>query len=174
MYISFQIHSADFDHFVEHWSSKYFYDDEYKYNSNIGKPLSEESRLELFEWKNGSIISEKKKESINQNYPLIFHGDKIYRYLNHKQNGGAIWNIFYLHCLEPAVWPIFDQHVFRAMKYLQTQEIIEVGNTNKQKYDSYLNEFIPFIHSLKNFEQRTLDKALFSFGQFLKKAKKYV
>ncbi len=173
MNFTFQIHCADFDQFVTHWSSKYFYADEHKYDSNIGNPLTERSRLELFEWKNGSVISEKKTKSIMENYPLSFQGDHQGRYLNHRQSGGPIWNIFYIHCLEPETWPIFDQHVFRAMRYIQTQEITEIGNTKKRKYQQYTEEYIPFIKSLGNINHRTLDKALFSFGQFLKKVEKY-
>ncbi len=173
MNLTFKIHCSDLNHFVEHWSSKYSYSAEYKYDSNINQPLTEKSRLELFEWKNGSAISKKKMDSILQNYPLSFQGNQRERYLNHKQSGGAIWNIFYLHCLEPKKWPIFDQHVFRAMRYIQTCQIAEIGITNKQKYESYENEYIPFVRSLGNIDHRTLDKALFAFGQFLKKAKKY-
>lgn len=69
--------------------------------------------------------------------------------------------------------PIYDQHTFRAMRYIQTGQITEIGNTNKQKYESYKNEYIPFVHSLRNLDHRKLDKALFTFGKFLKVANKY-
>ncbi|WP_232507719.1 hypothetical protein [Ghiorsea bivora] len=173
MNISFQITCKNITQFIEHWSSKYIYSNEQKYDDNVGKPLTAESRLELFEWKNGSVISAKKIESINKNYPLIFEGSQEERYLNHKKSGGAIWNIFYIHCLNPTQWPIYDQHTFRAMKYMKTGEITEIGNTNKQKYESYINEYIPFIESFNNINHRKLDMALFAFGQFLKIAKKY-
>jgi hypothetical protein len=174
MNLSFQINCHNFHEFVDHWSSVYIYDDEEKYDSNIGKPLTEESLMALFEWKNGRLLSKKKLASIQENYPLRFTDDCQQRYLNHKQPGGAIWNIFYLHCLDPASWPIFDQHVFRAMKYIQTGSIVEIGNTNKEKkYSAYQIEYMPFIAGLTEFPQRTLDKALFSFGQFLKKAEPY-
>lgn len=174
MNYSFQINCENLNEFIKHWSSKYHYADEYKYNQNIGKPLTERTRKELFEWKNGTIISKIKYDSIIQNYPLSFEGNQEERYLNYRQSGGAIWNIFYLHCLEPAKWPIFDQHTYRAMKYIRTKDIQEIGNTNKQKYKSYLNEYIPFIRSFEGIEHRILDKALFAFGQFLKRTKKFV
>ena len=173
MNLSFHITCQTLDQFVNHWASKYFYPSEYRYDSNIGKSLTEKSRLELFEWKNGSSISKKKLASITKNYPLNFEGNQEQRYLNHKESGGAIWNIFYLHCLEHRKWPIFDQHTFRAMRYIQTGQITEIGNTNKQKYESYKNEYLPFAQSLGNIEHRKLDKALFAFGQFLKIANKY-
>ncbi|MCP4106005.1 MAG: hypothetical protein GY749_10775 [Desulfobacteraceae bacterium] len=174
MNLSFEINCENLDNFVEHWSSRYNYSDEYKYDCNIGKPLTENSRLELFEWKNGSEISAKKLDSIKKNYPLDFKGNQEERYLNYKEGGGAIWNIFYLHCLTPAKWPIFDQHTFRAMNYIQTRKITEIGKTKKQKYESYKIRYIPFFQSIGNFENRKLDKALFVFGKFLKTAKRYV
>lgn len=81
-----------------------------------------------------------KLASIHYNYPTTFSGDVEKRYLDHRKDGGAIWNIFYLHCLDPSTWPIFDQHTYRAMKYLQTGRIIEIGTTHKQKYESYVQE----------------------------------
>ena len=71
------------------------------------------------------------------------------------------------------MWPIFDQHTYRAMKYLQTGAIVEIASTNKQKYESYTNEYKPFLTSLKQSDTRKTDKALFTFGQFLKIAAKY-
>lgn len=59
------------------------------------------------------------------------------------------------------------------MKYIQTGDIVEMGNTLKQKYWSYQCEYLPFVNELRGIPQRTLDKALFSFGQFLKKAEPY-
>lgn len=173
MHFTFQIHKNDLSEFIDHWSHRYFYDSEGKYVSNIGKPLTEKSRLELFEWKNGSEISQKKMDSILENYPLTFSGDRAARYLNYKKSGGAIWNIFYLHCLDQVEWPIFDQHTYRAMKYLQSGKIVEIGNTKKQKYKNYLKEYKPFLALLGQADDRKTDKALFAFGQFLKIAAKY-
>lgn len=173
MYLSFRIDFDNINEFIDHWSSRYRYSDEEKYDNNIGKPLTEQSRLELFEWKNGSGLSERKLQSILKNYPLSFAGNKEERYLNHNKSGGAIWNIFYLHCLEPESWPIFDQHTFRAMKFIISGEFVEIGKTNKHKYDSYRNEYLPFLRMLNLPDNRKLDKALFAFGQFLKIAKNY-
>lgn len=173
MHLSFQINSGNLADFIAHWSSKYRYSDEEKYDRNIGQPLTESARLDLFEWKNGSVISARKLESIDKNYPVTFNGHHEERYLNHKESGGAIWNIFYLHCLDQNKWPIFDQHTYRAMKFMKTGEIVEIGTTNKQKYASYVNEYIPFLKGLGCSDHRETDKALFAFGQFLKMAGKY-
>lgn len=175
MNLSFQINSNSIPDFIEHWSSKYFYAQEEKYEKNIGRPLTKETILELFEWKNGSKISTKKEQSIIQNYPLTFNGDYEKRYLNYREPGGAIWNIFYLHCLLPDKWPIYDQHTYRAMQYIKTGDIIEIGTTHKQKYESYQKEYLPFLKELNITDplSRRVDKALFTFGKFLKIAQKY-
>jgi hypothetical protein len=175
MHLAFQICAPNVPFFLAHWASRYVYPFEEKYTGNIGKPLTKQSLQELFEWKNGtgSVIAARKAASIAANYPLTFNGDRRDRYVNHKQPGGAIWNIFFLHCLEPQTWPIFDQHTFRAMHYMKTGQIAEIGGSNKQKYETYESEYIPFIAGLKAPDQRTVDKALFTFGQFLKVAGRY-
>lgn len=113
-------------------------------------------------------LTEDKLASVRKNYPPSFSGDAEKRYLDHQKDGGAIWNIFYLHCLDPSTWPIFDQHTYRAMKYIQTGKIIEIGTTHKQKYESYVQEYRPFLKSLGQSDPRKTDKALFAFGQFSK------
>lgn len=176
-FYTFKIDKSDINDFINHWSKRYFYENGEKYTKNIGNPLTEKSRKELFEWKNGSEISSAKWRSIEENYPLLFSGDKEERYLNHKNGGGAIWNIFYLHCLDHEKWPIFDQHTYRAMRYLKTGKIEEIGNTNKQKFESYTREYMPFVKEITKTasceDARKLDKALFAFGQFLKIAARY-
>jgi hypothetical protein len=123
MNISFCIKCESISEFLSHWAKTYSYDDAWKYDNNIGKPLSEQSRLELFEWKNGKRIAEKKINSIRRNYPLVFNGDLKTRYLDASAAGGAIWNIFYMHCIDHSKFPIFDQHTYRAMRYIQTLRI---------------------------------------------------
>ena len=172
MNFSFNLQFDRIEDFVSHWSPKYSYD-ETKYTKNIGRPLTEKSRLELFEWKNGGNISKLKLKSIEQNYPLEFPDNLQQRYLNYKLGGGAIWNIFYLHCSDPKEWPIFDQHNYRAMVFIKTSSIVENLNSDKQKYDLYINEFCPFFYGLNFGDYRKLDRALFVFGQFLKKVRPY-
>ncbi len=176
MHLSFSIVSKDKSAFLAHWSTKYVFKvaDERKYTDNIGKPLTHTSLRELFEWKNGmSNIAAKKVASIARNYPVSFKGDEAARYLDHRQPGSAIWNIFYLHCLSPTTWPIFDQHVFRAMHYMQHGIVREIPGTNKGKYAAYRNEYIPFLNQFIAPQPRQIDMALFAFGKFLKTAARY-
>ena len=188
MHLTFQIYCQNIVDFVNHWSSKYYDPRQEKYDDHIGKPLTEVSRQSLFEWKNGGSISKAKMSSIEENYPLRFEGDekaKEDRYLKKNRKGGPIWNIFYLHCLDPNTWPIFDQHTFRAMKYIKKGKIEEIRTTKKQKYQSY-REYREFIDEVKSEihkkqtcentleELHNLDKAFYAFGKFLKTAGKYL
>jgi hypothetical protein len=175
MHLSFFISAPDLPSFLTHWSSRYSYPDDHKYTNNIRKPLTENSLKELFEWKNGtgSVIADSKLKSIMENYSLAFSGDKRDRYLNHKRPGGAVWNIFFLHCLEPDAWPLFDQHTFRAMHFMQTGNIVEIGSTDKRRYEAYESRYIPFVRDIETPEPRAVDMALFTFGKFLKTAAKY-
>ena len=59
------------------------------------------------------------------------------------------------------------------MMFIQTGDIIEIKESSRFKYESYVDEFIPFFNLFSDFDQRDVDKALFSFGQFLKLANKY-
>lgn len=126
MRLTFSIGFDSVDAFIAHWSSKYDYASEPKYEKNIGHPLTTQSRLDLFEWKNGSVIAAKKLVSIETHYPLAFNGRVEERYLPPGRGGGAIWNIFYAHCLYPDKWPIFDQHVCRAMWYMLKGALREI------------------------------------------------
>ena len=173
-HLTFQIHCGDRRAFVDLWSAGYSYKAEYKYENNIGRPLTIDSRRELFEWKNQMApIAPDKYKGIEKNYPLEFEGDKVQRYLRvgKQGDGRAIWNIFYLHCLDPLTWPIYDQHAFRAMKYIKTGKIEEIGTDEGLKYESYLDEYVPlfrdWVKEVGN-NDRVVDKAFFQFGRFLK------
>ena len=174
MQLDFSIHCDDLPKFIEHWSGRYRYAEEDKYENNIGKALTDSSRLELFEWKNGtgSRISATKLASIRANYPLLPPANLEARYLDHTQPGGPIWNIFYLHCVDHKSWPIFDQHTYRAMRYIKCGAIEDIGVSYKKVYEQY-SEYRNFLMGIDESDSRKLDKALFCFGQFLKLARPY-
>jgi hypothetical protein len=52
--------------------------------------------------------------------------------------------------------------------YLHTGTIKEIPRKNSDKQPSYINEYLPFYNHHESYEDRKLDKALFSFGRFLK------
>jgi hypothetical protein len=77
-----------------------------------------------------------------------------------------------MHCIDPKTWPIFDQHTYRAMRFMKSGKLEEISSAKTEVYDTYKNEYIPFVKTL-NSDQRKIDKALFAFGQFLKMASAY-
>jgi hypothetical protein len=105
MILSFSIACNSLDDFLDHWSERYRDPksrDRDKYDPYVGEPLTAPSRLHLFEWKNGSSLSKSKRNSVSKNYPLSFAKNEMEkRYLDPKASGGAIWNIFYMHCIDP-------------------------------------------------------------------------
>lgn len=181
-YFSFDIPSTNLEDFVNHWSSCYSdaaRDRDY-YDPHIGKNLQTdwEALLKLYEWKNGSTLSHKKKESVCKNYfkDWVEDADLEARYLSDSSKGGEIWNIFYLHCRRPDYYPIYDQHTDRAMRYIQTGSICAAFIRGRRNiFRAYQSEYRPFVGHLRQqrFELRKIDRALFAFGQFLKLAKPY-
>lgn len=106
--------------FVDFWAQQYAYGLEHLYTANIGQRLTPERIGQLFEWKNGSRLSEAKRRSVEKNY--IAHIARLEEFaleagakdfLNAFATGGAIWRIFWLHCWRPKRFPIYDQHVRR-------------------------------------------------------------
>ena len=123
--------TCNVEQFIEFWSTQYDYPNERLYKDNIDNELTEKSVFELFEWKNGLTLSGSKRQSIYDNYitenDLISKDastEAIKEYLN--RPGGAVWRIFWLHCNYTAKFPIFDQHVYRAMAYLKEKEDLEI------------------------------------------------
>ena len=159
--------------FINFWSSQYKYKNEHIYDDNIGKELNEERILSLFEWKNGSKLSEKKFASVRENFinskiDIPPNPGKVFLsdFLN--LPGGAIWRIFWLHCNLPNQFPIYDQHVHRAMAKLKGWNNIEIPCNGKKKVESYISKYLPFWNEFSNFPTKRVDEALWVFGKFLK------
>jgi hypothetical protein len=122
--------------FIEFWGNQYDYPGENFYTKNIGKRLTAESIKDLFVWKNGMRLSSKKDQSVQHYIDLL---PRI-RQLPHSTDpatflkkvlasdaGGAIWGIFLLHCWSAAKYPIYDQHVHRAMNFIRGEKREEIG-----------------------------------------------
>jgi hypothetical protein len=165
--------------FVEFWSREYRDDAEELYSDNIGHELTESRIMELFRWKNGGRLSSLKEASVPNNFverrqelAQLRPNQQIEDLLAHFSKGGVIFRIFWLHCWQPMRFPIFDQHVYRAMAFIQTRTLEEVPPNDSQKIASYVNQYLPFFRTLDGindqFQDRCVDKALWAFGKFLK------
>lgn len=162
--------------FVSFWASQYAYPSEHLYTDNIGKPLMRDSVHKLFEWKNGSPLAMRKYQSVENNYVARIDEVKGFpkdidagTFLERFRSGGAIWRIFWLHCWQHERFPIYDQHVHRAMVYIETGKIEEIPNRDKDKIKLYLDDYLAFHQQFRPaLDQRSIDKALWRYGKFLK------
>jgi hypothetical protein len=149
--------------FVELWSRQYRYDQEPLYIDNIGKPITPHSLSTLYEWKNGRTLSGKKRKSIER-YDLPaerIDADADMKSLREFlcKPGGAIWRIFWLHIQYHERFPIYDQHVHRAMAYLKGWPDLEIESRDPRKVDAYLGHYLPFVASWGYHPMRELDRA---------------
>ena len=82
---------------------------------------------------------------------------------------GFIWGLFVLHCFYPKVYPLYDQHVYRAYVSIQNPNIIlpNIASTNWAKYLEYANFFNSLL-SREDFSQVEIDRALWAYGKYLK------
>jgi hypothetical protein len=160
--------------FVQFWSARYIYTKEELYDKNIGRELTEARILELFTWKNGTPLSKRKHASVMRNYVAksaelarIPQNESAAKLLSNFSKGGAIWRIFWLHCWQPRRFPIYDQHVHRAMRFFQAGIPEEIGGTDRAKVRSYLDSYMQFHSEFNGLDPRLVDKALWAFGKFL-------
>jgi len=160
--------------FIRFWSKQYEFKNEHLYDENIGKELNEDRIWALFQWKNGGPLSEKKKASVKDNFinkkieiPHDLDNFDLLSFLN--KPGGAIWRIFWLHCNRPNIYPIYDQHVHRAMAKLKRwKRLLEIPSQNRVKVEMYIKYYLPFWSEFLEFSSKKVDEALWSYGKFLK------
>lgn len=160
--------------FIRFWAGQYDDEHEHLYENNIGQRTPGAVK-KLFLWKNGGPLSQKKNQSLQQNYvgrlselralPLDLAPEEFFRIFS---RGGAIWRIFFLHVWQPEKYPPFDQHVYRAMCFLEGKGVAEIPPQDPKKLNIYVNEYLPFFRGFPRLEGRAVDKALWMFGRFLK------
>jgi hypothetical protein len=161
--------------FVAFWERQYDYSLEHLYTNNIGQPHTADRVHQLFEWKNGSRLSALKRRSVEQNF--VAHIQELNAlpqntdaaaFLARFALGGAIWRIFWLHCWQPNRFPIYDQHVHRAMVFIEQQRLEEIPTADADKVQQYLQRYLPFHKRFQNLNQRSVDKSLWFYGKFVK------
>ncbi|RLA73625.1 MAG: hypothetical protein DRG30_06035 [Epsilonproteobacteria bacterium] len=118
-------------------------------------------------WKNLSIIA----NEIYAKIPSELQKTKpnILTEMEEKRGFGFIWGLFILHCFYPEVYPLYDQHVYRAYMNIQNPHIV-LPSTASTKWTKYL-EYANFFNSLtlrENFRQVEIDRALWAYGKYLK------
>ncbi len=172
--ITYQPNPANRSTFVEFWSARYQYEKENLYDENIGRELTPKRILELFTWKNGTRLSGLKLASVKRNFVArrselaqLSATENPEQFLKRFNAGGAIWRVFWLHCWCPLRFPIFDQHVHRAMRFIQTEESKEIPTKDPEKVLVYIRDYLPFHSRFAELDARAVDKALWAFGKFI-------
>lgn len=174
-----KIEAKDIKAFIDYWSELYSYGKETKYADNINPiNFSENNILELFVWKNGSILSNLKRESLNNK--ILKKIEIVNTYKSHNninieefkaefKSVSAVWKIFLLHIIKPMKFPIYDQHVHRAYNYINGLPIEGIKNTiqDKEKLDFYFNNYLPLVDFIKPSDLKKMDEAFFAFGKML-------
>ena len=170
--------AATEDEFIGFWSEHYAYDadrEDRPYEENMGKPMTEDGALALFTWKNGSKLSKAKRKSIQSNLlndpdPLPEPSDQEALTKYRIQPGGVIFRVFWLHCNRPTGFPIYDQHVHRAMAHLLGWRDAEIPQTHqtKNRAHCYVQSYMPFFQQFAHADQRRVDRALWAYGKFVK------
>lgn len=178
VYVQSRRHGVDLQTWVDYWAGLYRDPNEPLYTNNIN--TNSPDRLEkLFKWKDPRFFKKRlepfenrceEARNVLEHQPANCQPCAIARqFLRHFTEGGGIFRIFFLHCLDGR-FPIYDQHVHRAMKYLHKKQREELeGMEAEEKVDRYLNSYLPFFDEFASVDDgnRKVDKALVTFGSHL-------
>ena len=169
--------------FIEFWAKRYYYPYEHLYTQNIGGPHTPEGLSDLFKWKIGTQYFASKLPRLKENFiDRHAEAEKLSKeianreprenarcFLEHFREGGAIHRIFWLHCWNTR-HPIYDQHVHRAMAFIQgngEREELPKFKPDEQ-IELYLDRYLSFFDEFRGLDGREVDKALWQFGKSLK------
>jgi hypothetical protein len=176
---------CDAGDFVSFWRRFYdegkYPDEDYQRNLNARGRLEKKNVLALFEWKNGAPLSKKKRQiaeraiekltEINKFRTLESLGENDVRefwQIAGQITKGLIWRIFCLHIARPNDFPIFDQHVLRAYRFLQHGKVMakKEEGASVADYDEYRSFFFQLVKQSGK-QRGEVDQALMAFGQHL-------
>ena len=170
--------SSTLEEFISFWSKLYAYDNAALYDKIHHKVLSEKDIKDLYQWKNGMKLSQAKENSL---YIKIIKKIKIINNLRETSNidldyflkefkeVSVVWKVFLLHIISPSMYPIYDQHIHRAFRFMHNEasDGIKASMNETTKLKFYFEEYYPFIRESKIKDLKKMDEAFFAFGQFI-------
>lgn len=147
------------------------------------KPINEELLLNYYLWKNGSVLSTNKHKAFRSKILLKLNDINELRNLKTSDfmaikesfyDVSAIWLITLAHLINPTCFPVFDQHVYRAYKFMKHQTVdMPEYNKEKERINLYQEKYLPFFEELiatdTTIDRKKLDEALWGFGRFVGK-----
>ena len=170
--------SGSLQEFISFWSKLYVYDNAVLYERIHNTTLSENDLKDLYKWKNGMKLSQAKEKSLNtkiisrletvNNLRAASNFDLEY-FLKEFKQVSVVWKVFLLHILKPNRFPIYDQHVHRAYRFINNQSSngIKASMNESVKLKFYFEEYYPFVRQSKITDLKKMDEAFFAFGQFI-------
>ena len=170
--------SGSLKEFISFWSKLYVYDNAVLYERIYNKTLSKDDLKDLYKWKNGMKLSQAKEKSLNtkiiskieivNNLRKSSNFDLEY-FLKEFKQVSVVWKVFLLHILKPNRFPIYDQHVHRAYRFInnQSSDGIKASMNESVKLKFYFEEYYPFVRQSKITDLKKMDEAFFAFGQFI-------
>ena len=170
--------SGSLQEFISFWSKLYAYDNAVLYNKIHHKVLSEKDVKDLYQWKNGMKLSKAKEKSLNTK---IIKKIKIINslrataeidldyFLKEFKEVSVVWKVFLLHIISPSMYPIYDQHIHRAYRFMNNEasDGIKASMNEATKLKFYFEEYYPFVKQSKIKDLKKMDEAFFAFGQFI-------
>ena len=113
---------------------------------------------------------------IKMKIPSKFPEDKkpdVVTELESRDGFGYIWAIFVLHCIYPEVYPLYDQHVYRAFRYIESEgyDFIQLAPSRWTKYTAYRKFFMRLVKDT-SLPFWKIDRALWAYGKYLKQINK--
>jgi hypothetical protein len=84
---------------------------------------------------------------------------------------GFVYALFVLHCENPRLFPLYDQHVWRAYLYFINEDYKSAKTASQSwgSFEKYSTWFKSQLKSLGDVDPTELDRALWTFGKELKK-----
>lgn len=170
--------SGSLQEFISFWSRLYAYDNAALYDKIHYKVLSEKDIKDLYQWKNGMKLSQAKEKSLNtkiikklniiNSLRATIEFDLDY-FLKEFKEVSVVWKVFLLHIISPSMYPIYDQHIHRAYRFMNNEasDGIKASMNESVKLKFYFEEYYPFVKESKIKDLKKMDEAFFAFGQFI-------
>lgn len=170
--------SGSLQEFISFWSRLYAYDNAALYDKIHYKVLSEKDIKDLYQWKNGMKLSQAKEKSLNTKILKKINIINSLRataeidldyFLKEFKEVSVVWKVFLLHIISPTMYPIYDQHIHRAYRFMNNEasDGIKASMNESVKLKFYFEEYYPFVKESKIKDLKKMDEAFFAFGQFI-------
>ena len=170
--------SGSLQEFISFWSKLYAYDNAVLYDKIHHKVLSEKDIKDLYQWKNGMKLSQAKEKSLNTkiiskidiiNSLRVTAEIDLDYFLKEFKEVSVVWKVFLLHIISPTMYPIYDQHIHRAYRFMNNEasDGIKASMNEATKLKFYFEEYYPFVKQSKIKDLKKMDEAFFAFGQFI-------